>query len=75
MGFRQTCDGVDSELEGQGSKTCQNVLLVITIVQFFIIVVMCTMSGLLGEQLCSSFVHGNFSKATIESMLVYFNCT
>ena len=75
MGFRQANEGVDTELERQGSKTWQNILLVITIVQFLIIVVMCTVSGLLGEQLCSSFVHRDSTKTTTESMLLDINGT
>ena len=69
MGFRQACHGNDSELERTGGNTCQNILLVITIIQFFIIVVMCTMSGILGEQLCNHFVLGHSYNTTDRNMV------
>ena len=80
MGFRQACHGNDNELERQGGSTCQNILLVITIVQFFIIVVMCTMSVILGEQLCNHFVPRSSNDTTDRNMadipkgMKFFNC-
>ena len=68
MGFRQACHGNDSELERQGGNTCQNILLAITIIQFFIIVVMCTMSVILGEQLCNHFVPRNSNDTADKNM-------
>ena len=69
MGFRQACHGNDSELERTAGNTCQNILLVITIIQFFIIVVMCTMSAILGEQLCNHFVLGDSFNNTDRNMV------
>ena len=69
MGFRQACHGNGTELERTGGNTCQNILLAITIIQFFIIVVMCTMSGILGEQLCNHFVLGHSYNTTVRNMV------